>query len=338
MKHWLNGIVLAASIIYSAALLGFLALQRTSGEGLWWVRLAADFLPYLFLPLLVLLPLAVLSGSTRAGVVVCVPGLIFLLLYGYRFLPRWARTSHHSGRTLTVMSYNVTMGFPGVDQILSIIESKDPDVIALQELSPQVAEALSELDERYPYQSLYSQPVCCAGSGVLSRFPILHNEAFPLIEDGHFYQHLLLDIEGKPLHLLNVHPKPPQVGGPWWGGSLLFIPTGYDATARDQELDRLIEQLDGLDGTVVVLGDFNMTDQSAGYKKLTRRLNDAYREVGWGLGHTFPDVEKVGPIPVPFPLVRIDYVFHSRDLTAVRATVGANGGPDHRYLFAELSF
>jgi vancomycin resistance protein VanJ len=338
MMHRLNSIVLAASIIYSAALLGFLALQRTSAEGLWWVRLAADFLPYLFLPLLVLLPLAVLSGSRWAGVVVCVPCLAFLVLYGARFLPRWARASHHSGRTLTVMSYNVTMGFPGVGQILSIIESENPDVIGLQELSPQVAEALSRLDERYPYQSLYPQPVCCAGSGVLSRFPILHDEAFPLIEGGHLYQHLILDVEGRTLHLLNVHPKPPKVSWQWPGDSLLFIPTGYDATARDREIDRLIEQLDSLDGTVVVLGDFNMTDQSAGYKKLTRRLNDGYREAGWGLGHTFPDVDKVGSIPVPFPLVRIDYVFHSRDVTAVRATVGANGGPDHRFLVAELSF
>ena len=120
--------------------------------------------------------------------------------------------------------------------------------------------------------------------------------------------------------------------------SEFLIPAGYSTTARDRELDLLIEQLDGLDGTIVVLGDFNMTDQSSRYRRLTQRLSDAYREAGWGFGHTFPDVEKVGPIPIPFPLVRIDYVFHSWNLTAEKATVGANGGPDHRYLVAELSF
>lgn len=329
--------VAASSIFYTGALLGFLLLQRTLAESLWWVNLVADFLPYLFLPLLALLPLAVLSRSTRAGVVLGVPCLLFVLLYGGLFLPKLAGASHHSGRTLTVMSYNVTMGQPGVDQILSIIESENPDVIGLQELSPEVAEALSELDDRYPYQSLYPRPTCCAGSGVVSRFPILHNEAFPLIESGHLYQHLILDVKGKTLHVLNVHPMPPKVSGQWRGGLLPFIPIGYDATARDRELDRLIEQLDGLDGTLVVLGDFNMTDQSSRYKKLTRRLGDAYREAGWGFGHTFPDVERVGPIPIPFPLVRIDYIFHSWDVTAEKATVGANGGPDHRFLVVELS-
>lgn len=338
MRHRFRGIVTAASVIYTGALLGFLVLQRTSAESLWWVNLAVDFLPYLFSPLLILLPLAVLSRSTRAGVVVCMPCLIFLLLYGSLFLPKLARASQHSGRTLKVMSYNVTMGLPGVDQILSVIESQNPDVIGLQELSPEVAEVLSGLDGRYPYQSLYPRSVCCAGSGVISRFPILHNEAFPLIESGHLYQHLILDVEGETLHVLNVHPKPPRMSWQWLGGSLLLIPAGYSTTARDRELDLLIEQLDGLDGTIVVLGDFNMTDQSSRYRRLTQRLSDAYREAGWGLGHTFPDVEKVGPIPIPFPLVRIDYVFHSRDVTAEKATVGANGGPDHRYLVAELSF
>ena len=338
MRHRFRDIVLSSNILYTAALLGFLVLQRTSAESLWWVRLAADFLPYLFSPLLVLLPLALLSRSTGAGVVVCVPCLIFLLLYGDLFLPKLARASHHSGRTLTVMSYNVTMGEPGVDRILSIIESENPDVIGLQELSPQVAEALSDLNGRYPYQSLYPQPVCCAGSGVISRFPILHNEAFPLIEGGHLYQHLILDVQGKSLHLLNIHPQPPQIYGQWRGGLLPFIPTGYSTIARDQELDRLIEQLDGFDGAIVLLGDFNMTDQSSHYSKLTRRLGDAHREAGWGLGHTFPDVEKVGPIPIPFPLVRIDYIFHSWDITAEKATVGADGGPNHRFLLAELSF
>lgn len=80
-----------------------------------------------------------------------------------------------------------------------------------------------------------------------------------------------------------------------------------------------------------------MTDQSPGYRELRRRLLDAYREAGWGFGHTFPDME-VRSMPTPFPLVRIDYIFHSRDMRASRSYVGDRGGPDHRFLVAELSF
>lgn len=336
MRYWFRDIVLISSILYTGALLGLLVLQKMSSKSLWWVRLAADFFLYLFTPLLVLLPLAVLSRSTWAGGVVCPSCLIFLSLYGDLFLPKLAKASRHGGRTLTVMSYNVSMGLPGVDQILSIIERENPDVIGLQELSPEVAEALSELDGRH--LSLHPLSPCTGGSGVVSRFPILYNETLPLTEGGHHYQHLLLDVEGRTLHVLNVHLQPPEVRRQRRGGVLSFIPMGYSVTARARDLDRLIQQLDDLDGTVVVLGDFNMTDKSSGYRELARRLGDAYREAGWGLGHTFPDVEKVGSIPIPFPLFRIDYIFHSRDITAKKATVGGNGGPDHRYLVAELLF
>jgi vancomycin resistance protein VanJ len=336
MRHRIRAIAITCTVIYTGALLGVMLLLRTDLDGLWWMRLAANFLPYLFSPLLVLLPLVVFSRSRLAGVVVCVPCVIFYWLYGDLFLPNVAGASHRSGQALTVMSYNVTIGEPGGEQILSIIENGNADVVALQELPFGVAEALSRLGERYPYQALHPTRDAYSGSGVLSRFPILYDEAFPLVEDMHLYQHVVLDVGGERVHVLNVHLQPPEVGERWLGGYLL-LPTAYHTAVQDRELDCLIEELDGLEETVVVVGDFNMTDQSSGYRRLTRRLGDAHREAGWGLGHTFPDGE-VGPIPTVFPLIRIDYIFHSSDLMAERAYVGGNGGPNHRFVVAELSF
>jgi vancomycin resistance protein VanJ len=336
MRRGFRRAIAVSTVIYTGTLLGVMLLQRTSLQGLWWVRLAANFLPFLFLPLLLLLPLVVLSRSKLAGLVVCVPCLLFLLLYGHLFLPNLARASDQGQNSLSVMSYNVTTGDPGVDQILSIIENESADVVALQELPFGVAEALPGLGERYPYQALHPTPDGYRGSGVLSRFPIHGDEAYPLVEGMHLYQHAVLDVEGREVHVLNIHLQPPEVRGRWLGG-YLPLPTAYHTTVQDQELNRLLEELDGLEQTVVVLGDFNMTDQSEGYRRLTRRLGDAHREAGWGFGHTFPDGE-VRSIPTPFPLVRIDYIFHSWDLVAEKAYVGDNGGPDHRFLVAELSF
>jgi len=80
-----------------------------------------------------------------------------------------------------------------------------------------------------------------------------------------------------------------------------------------------------------------MTGQSATYRRLTQRLGDAHREARWGLGHTFPDGE-VRLIPAPFPLVRIDHIFHSRDVVVEKARVGGSSGRERRLLIAELSF
>lgn len=337
MRHRLRGIVVSASVVYTGLLLGLVVLQRTLLESLWWMRLATTFVPYLFLPLFLLLPLVLLSKSRLGGALICLPCLLFLALYGNLFFPNLGRASHQGEHTFAVMTYNINRGVPGVEEILSIIEHEDPDVVALQEVSPEVAEALSSLEGRYPYLALHPRPDGYSGSGVLSRFPIVHDEAYPLVEGMHLYQHVVLDVEGRRVGLLNVHLQPPQFRGHRLGGTPAFLPMGYVTTVRDRELDRLIEELDGLEGTVLAVGDFNMTDQSAAYRRLTRRLGDAHREAGWGFGHTFPDGE-VRSIPTPFPLVRIDYIFHSGDVAAAKAYVGDSGGPDHRFLVAELSF
>jgi vancomycin resistance protein VanJ len=328
-------LVVAASNVYVAALLVLMALHGMFPEGPWWVRLAAYVLPYLFLPLLAFLPLVLLSRSRSAKVLICVPCLLFVLLYGNLFVPNLASASPTNGATFSVMTYNVTTGDPGVDEILAIIQDESPDVVALQELPQEVAEAAADLEE-YPYQALHPTPNPYAGSGVLSRFPILEDEAFPLAEGGHLYQRVLLDVDGREVQLLNVHLQPPRLVGQSRGDSRLFVPVGVSTEVQDQELARLLEEFDRLKETVVVAGDFNLTDQSAGYRKLTARLVDAHREAGWGFGHTFPD-EEVRSIPTPFPVVRIDYVFHSPDMRALTTYVGDRGGPNHRFLVAELS-
>jgi vancomycin resistance protein VanJ len=337
MRHRVRGIVVGATVVYTGLLLGFIVLQRTLLEGLWWMRLATTLVPYLFLPLFLLLPLVLLTKSRLGGAVISLPCLLFVALYGNLFVPNLVRASHQREHTFTVMTYNINRGVPGVGEILSIIESENPDVIAVQELSLEVGEALLGLEERYPYLALHPRPDGYSGSGVLSRFPILHDEAFPLVEGMHLYQHVVLDVEGKKVDFLNVHLQPPGLAAVGLADLPAFIPTDFVTTIQDTELDRLMKKLDGLEGTAIVAGDFNMTDQSAGYRRLTQRLVDAHREAGWGFGHTFPDKE-ARSIPTPFPFVRIDYVFRSRDMVAEEVYVGGNGGPDHRFLVAELSF
>jgi len=339
MKRRLRSLVSAAGTCYALAVLLLLVLRITPLESQWWVRLASAFEPFWFLPLLLLAPVVLLLSRSRpARLLICVPCLVFVVLYGDRFLPSLASASAgERGTAFTVMTYNLTRGEPGVEEILSIIESEGTDVVALQELSPEVADAFSRLSDRYPYQALHPTADGYSGCGVLSRFPIAADEVFPLVEGMHLSQRLVLGMGGGNLHLFNAHLQPPQVAGERLVGSLLFVPTRYDTTIQDRELVHLLEEVDSVEGPVVVVGDFNMTEGSPGYSELTRRLVDAYREAGWGFGHTFPDRE-ARSIPTPFPLLRIDYVFHSADLVTQRAKVGDRGGPDHRFLAAELSF
>jgi len=54
----------------------------------------------------------------------------------------------------------------------------------------------------------------------------------------------------------------------------------------------LLARLESVDGPLVVIGDFNLTDQQSLYRPLTRRLRDAHQESGWGDGvhvHSLPE-------------------------------------------------
>ena len=81
---------------------------------------------------------------------------------------------------------------------------------------------------------------------------------------------------------------------------------------------------------ILIAGDFNMTDQTDDYRRLTAKFSDTFREVGWGMGFTFPDAarEKAfrkalglkGPIPqdIPRAMALLDAL-----LTTERVPVGS---------------
>jgi endonuclease/exonuclease/phosphatase family metal-dependent hydrolase len=59
-------------------------------------------------------------------------------------------------------------------------------------------------------------------------------------------------------------------------------------------------------------------------------LNEAFGARGWGYGFTHP-VD-------PFPLVRIDYIWYSRDFAALDAEVWPDAGTsDHHPVWARLA-
>jgi len=172
------------------------------------------------------------------------------------------------------------------------------------------------------------------GCGFFSRYPILRYEAFRLAQgEGQWAQQLVLDVDGHPVNVLSVHPRSPPLRGFRPFGLPLGIPTGFANQGRDADVRDLLSRLEQMDSPLVVIGDFNLTDQQSLYALLTRRLHDTHRECGWRTGFTFTRFPRFG-----LPTWRIDYVFHSPDLVALSTVVGDYGGADHRPVIARLAF
>jgi endonuclease/exonuclease/phosphatase (EEP) superfamily protein YafD len=221
------------------------------------------------------------------------------------------------------MTYNAYIRNSDADQIASIVKEHHPDIVGLHELRKGVAEALeNRLSEQYPYLEIESG--CC---GILSRYPILDYQTFQLGEDR--AQQATLDLDGRPVNVFNVHLQIPLETT---SGSFDLSSTEYVNDLRDANVQDLLSRLGAMDTPVIVIGDFNLTDQQRSYAALTHRLRDAHHESGWGMGFT------ARILSLGLPMWRIDYVFYSPQLVALRTAFGDFGASDHRPVIAELAF
>ena len=95
----------------------------------------------------------------------------------------------------------------------------------------------------------------------------------------------------------------------------------------------------------VLGGDANAAPLNEAYKILASEYQDAWRQAGSGLGHTFPtpyiapglERNQLGGIEIPPWVVRIDYIFYSPQWDASSAWFAPpDGVSDHRGILASL--
>jgi vancomycin resistance protein VanJ len=314
--------------LHTGLIVAYFVAHWLGGNGVWFVDVAGYVLPWLFVPSLLLLPAALLLRRPHSlKVLAAVPPALFLLTYGHLYLPRWPVRA--AGPAFTVLTHNVLYTNEDADALVASIEAHAPDFFGLRELAGPMAEALeSHLAGRYPYHRV--EPGC----GFWSRYPILAYEAFHLVEgEGAWAQQFVLDIDGQEVTVLSVHPRSPPVYSLPLSDLPAAMPTAFPNQDRDADLGGLLARLEGIEGPLIVIGDFNATDQQSLYAPLARRLRDAYRESGWGMGFTYSRWPDVG-----LALWRIDYVFYTPELVALSARVGDYAGSDHRPVIARLAF
>jgi endonuclease/exonuclease/phosphatase (EEP) superfamily protein YafD len=257
-------------------------------------------------------------------------------LFGVLFLPKFPRASAGDS-ALTVMTYNV-LGFnEQPERVVAAIRQSNVDVVALQELYPPAAEAIQrDLAREYPHQVLDPQ-FGVTGMGVISRYPLRPSgERLPGETWVGAPQIVTIDFDGTPVLLLHFHPMPTNLGPP---GRM-----DWSVRERERQARIVADFVAAHPVPLIAPVDFNAGDQSVAYSIVTSTLVDAWREAGWGLGHTFPGADSPGSsrprlagVPVPMWLARIDHIFHSGHWRAASAWIGPwDGVSDHRPVAARL--
>ncbi len=282
-------------------------------------ELASILVPFLLLAALpfVLFGLLVRSRVTLAAGAIL--GLIFAAMFGGRFLPGLPGADA-AAPTLRVLTYN--LGAERLDPAVAfqVFDQVQADVIGLQELTPATARALSARGD-YPYQLVDPYGPT---TGLLSRYPILASQLYHS-PHGRSFWGAVLDWNGQAVTVFNLHPPSPSVR------VRHGLPTGVDMRRTDRYLQDALSVIGAPAGPVIVLGDFNSSDQSRTYLRVRQTFSDAFASAGHGFGFTWPNLRRF------MPVVRIDYVFFSDALRARDAYVGCESSSDHCYLVAELT-
>ena len=329
-SHWSRVILWPIVTSYTLIVVAWYISFRLWGDRIWFLAMVNAFALYLFAPLPVIILGAALLRRRTAWGIALVPTLLFLSLFGADLFPPLPIAYAHlaDGPAITVMTYNVLYTNTDAAPIAATVSEAAPDVIAFQELTPVLAQQLAaQVGERYPYRTPL-HPVCHAEVAIWSRFPLqeepVDQEVLCRVRAG------ILDITGQKVRVVAVH------AWPYTGLDRASIERSFQW--RYEQTAWILSRFVSRPEPIIVLGDLNSTPTHQVYQMFAAELNDAFREAGWGWGHTFPaSGGQVRGIPYPAPLVRIDYIFHSDDWLAEAAWVGAwDGASDHRPVIARL--
>jgi vancomycin resistance protein VanJ len=322
-----------AAVAYLVAFMAYFAVLGMGRGGAGWFGFVRELTLYLFLPLPALLLGAIACRARLALLSLALPLVVFLTYYGPRFGFQPSPAAGASG-SFRVISFNTgaNAGGGSLAPLLRTLRAVDADVVALQEVPSATLEQLRiELAAAYPYQEGTVDAVS------FSRFPLQRGPELQLRDSPYVGQQLSLSVRGRPVVLTNVHVTRP-VYRLQWRRQVVPVVRAYNPESRDAQVTELVNRIRAVPGARLLTGDFNETEWSRPYQLLAAELDDSYRETGRGFGHTYPSNFIWGEWRFSLPLMRIDYVFHSRDLVALGARVGPDGGSDHLPVVAELGF
>lgn len=277
-----------------------------------YVELFSHFrLQYLAVSLLLLIVFGALRNSAYSAVLLLAVGL------NASYVVPWylGGAPPEDARTLKLMQVNILSRNEQHDRLLELVDTEQPDLVFLQEVSREWLDSIESLHEEYPFS--YAQPrYDNFGIALFSRLPldsVTHVDSPPLD-----YPTIVatLTIDDIPLTLINTHPTIPL--------------TRQGVEARNEQLQSVAEIVNTTSGAVILSGDFNTSIWGPSYRKLLEAtgLRDARR--GTGILPTWPTL-------MPFAMIPIDHALVSGEIGVVEIRSGARIGSDHLPLILAFS-
>jgi vancomycin resistance protein VanJ len=277
----------------------------------------------LYLPRLPLL-LAVLGGALltplarRRGRVLVAIHVVLGLIVLFPVMGLSVGMTRATEHPIRLASYNVFFGKGSRPAVVDELAAMPSDVMVFQAAFGSLGE---KLRERLPDRTIRQD-----GEFVLvSKFPVRAVEVPPALADGtpSMFVKYVIDTPGGALRLVSVHPYSPRhaLFGEHEAGA------DTDIAHREGQIGAALAAARSDVPPFVVVGDTNLPALSAIARRRFSGLTDAFADVGFGFGYTFP---------AKHPWMRIDRALGSDGVRFAAVRVGPLGASDHRPLFVDL--
>ena len=298
-----------------------LIIRVWAGDRYLFIRLANYFMPWFFFILVPGFFIAILTHRTALAIIFTLPIVYISYSYLPLFLPRSSEAIANTP-LLTVMSYNVWRENKNITKISDVIKFGKPDIILFQELNADIVHPLMNrvnlsLNPKSILYFVYEPKLMQA---VVSIYPMAH--VHPLQKHSRV-QKVLIESPDGLITLFNVH----------------FRRCGNWEQRQNRIAAFMAEEIGPTKGPIIAGGDFNTTDKTNAYDRVSGHLTNAHRMSGKGFGFTYPSNKlKIKSLSFSFiPLVRIDHIFYNDYFSALHAeTISDPGGSDHLPVVADL--
>jgi endonuclease/exonuclease/phosphatase family metal-dependent hydrolase len=299
--------------------------------------------PVMFSPLIVLFNFALLVyWLVKRKIWALIP--VLALVLNFKFITsivglNFGNTDvkNFSGKTITVSTFNVNYFSYKKDvnapRIAKEMSNKSVDILAMQEFEPTVYFNLDELRGEFdclPYSSV-NLDNDRIGMAIFSKHPIIKSEELNFENTGNGALWADILIHKDTIRFICTHLQTTGYYSTYGQGiKAVFKKMEENFIRRANQVKVVRELIDTTRHPVIVCGDFNDTPHSFVYSAMKGdNLIDAFEKARFQMGGTF--FRTLG-------LLRIDYIFHSKELETLTFFSERSDLSDHLPIYSVLGY
>lgn len=244
---------------------------------------------------------------------------------------------------VTLISYNLYFKNKYKQSIVNKILEADPDILVVQELTPQWNAYLqNSIASKYTF----SQKEVRRGTngiGIYSKYPLSNPKLLKNKKNLPYAQIVDVKINSKTIQLINTHLASPAVAVENKDRFMSLLLDNYSKREHEMCMVDSICAVEKNYHSKIMIGDLNTTQYEPLYRKITDNWVDLYSISGTESRATFPNTVKSSPKRKSFDITRfgtvlsLDYIFIKGNIKGESFEVLQGGSSDHLAIIGAVS-